>query len=214
MNAPGVFFASAIWNWVHRLGGPGLILLGLADNSVVPLPGSIDALTIILAAHRKEMWWYYAVMATIGGVVGGYLTFRLGHKGGEEALEKKISQKRAKKVYSIFNKYGFWAVVVPALLPPPVPIVPFLLTAGALKYSRKKFVAALTLGRGIRYTIVAYLGRTYGGWILNVAGKYYRPLLITVISIGVVAGLVALYYYKKKKKEGALDAEPNAHRAA
>jgi membrane protein YqaA with SNARE-associated domain len=214
VTAPGVFFASAVWNWVHRLGGPGLILLGLADNSVVPLPGSVDALTIILSAHRKEMWWYYAVMATIGGVVGGYLTYRLGHKGGEEALEKKIPEKRAKKVYGIFNKYGFWAVAVPALLPPPVPIVPFLLTAGALKYCRRKFLAALTLGRGVRYTLLAFLGRTYGEFILGFFGKYYRPLLIILIGIGGVAGLVALYYYKKKKKEGALDAEPAARRAA
>jgi membrane protein YqaA with SNARE-associated domain len=202
---PGVFLASALSNWFYRLGGPGLILLGLADNSVVPLPGSIDALTIILVAHRKEWWLYYAAMATIGAVVGGYLTFRLGDKGGEKSLEKKIPPKRAKKVYAIFNKYGFWAVAVPALLPPPVPIVPFLLTAGALKYCRKRFIAALTLGRGVRYTIVAYLGRLYGGWILQVASKYYKPLLIILIAIGVVAGLVALYYYKKKKNAGTLD---------
>jgi membrane protein YqaA with SNARE-associated domain len=202
---PGVFLASALSNWFYRLGGPGLILLGLADNSVVPLPGSIDALTIILVAHRKEWWLYFAAMATIGAVVGGYLTFRLGDKGGEKSLEKKIPPKRAKKVYAIFNKYGFWAVAVPALLPPPVPIVPFLLTAGALKYCRKRFIAALTLGRGVRYTIVAYLGRLYGGWILQVASKYYKPLLIILIAIGVVAGLVALYYYKKKKNAGTLD---------
>lgn len=205
MAVPGVFLASALSNWFYRLGGPGLILLGLADNSVVPLPGSIDALTIILVAHRKEWWLYFAAMATIGAVVGGYLTFRLGDKGGEKSLEKKIPPKRAKKVYAIFNKYGFWAVAVPALLPPPVPIVPFLLTAGALKYCRKRFIAALTLGRGVRYTIVAYLGRLYGGWILQVASKYYKPLLIILIAIGVVAGLVALYYYKKKKNAGTLD---------
>ncbi|MBV9086009.1 MAG: hypothetical protein JOY79_00870, partial [Acidobacteriaceae bacterium] len=90
MTVPGLFLASALSNWFSRLGGPGLILLGLADNSVVPLPGSIDALTIILTAHQKEWWLYYAFMATVGSVIGGYLTFRLGHKGGEEALEKKI----------------------------------------------------------------------------------------------------------------------------
>ena len=215
MTVPGVIFASALWNWIHRLGGPGLILLGLADNSVVPLPGSVDALTIILSAHRKGWWWYYAVMATVGAVVGGYLTFRLGAKGGEEAREKeKVPRRRAKKVYSIFNKYGFWAVVVPALLPPPVPIVPFLLTAGALKYSRRRFIAALTLGRGIRYTIEAYLGRIYGAWILRVAGQYYRPLLITLIGLGVAAGIVALYYYRKKKREGAAKSKPPSRHAA
>ena len=46
-----------VWNLVRALGGPGLILLGLADNSAIPLPGSMDALTIVLAASHSEWWW-------------------------------------------------------------------------------------------------------------------------------------------------------------
>ncbi len=190
---------SAVWNWLHRLGGVGLILLGLADNSVVPLPGSIDALTIILAAHKREWWWYYAIMATIGSLVGGYLTFRLGHKGGEEALEKKIPKNKAKKVYRIFNRFGFWAVAVPAILPPPVPIVPFILTAGALKYPRHKFIGALALGRGVRYTIVAYVGHIYGKEIFAFFGKYYRPVLYALIALAVAGGIVVLILYMRKR---------------
>jgi membrane protein YqaA with SNARE-associated domain len=91
-------FRNALW----QLGGPGLILLGLADNSLVPLPGSMDALTIVLPASRKDLWWYYAFMAAIGAVLGGYLTYRLGAEGGKETLEKKISKRRAQKVYRIF----------------------------------------------------------------------------------------------------------------
>jgi membrane protein YqaA with SNARE-associated domain len=60
--------------WLIHLGGPGLILLGLADNSLIPLPGSTDIVTILLAAHRRDMWVYYALMATAGAVLGGYLT--------------------------------------------------------------------------------------------------------------------------------------------
>ncbi len=66
-----VLLASGVLNWIHRLGGLGLILLGLADNSLVPLPGSVDALTIVLAASNKEWWWVYAITATIGAVIGG-----------------------------------------------------------------------------------------------------------------------------------------------
>ena len=86
-----------IWHTLRRLGGPGLIVLGLVDNSAIPLPGSMDALTIVLAAAHKEPWWYYAIMATIGSLIGGYLTYRLGAKGGKETLEKKVSKKRAVK---------------------------------------------------------------------------------------------------------------------
>ena len=63
-----------VWRWILRLGGPGLIFLGVVDNSVVPLTGSMDVLTIWLAAGHRNVWPYYAVMATIGAVAGGYIT--------------------------------------------------------------------------------------------------------------------------------------------
>jgi glutamate synthase domain-containing protein 1 len=78
-----------------------------------------------------------------------------------QAFERKLSKNRADKVFKRFERWGFFAVAVPALLPPPFPIVPFLLAAGAMQYSRKKFLGALVLGRGVRYSIAAYLGALY-----------------------------------------------------
>jgi hypothetical protein len=57
-----VLLGLAVWDWIHRLGGAGLIVLGLADNSV----GSVDALAIVLAASNQAWWWVYAIAATIG----------------------------------------------------------------------------------------------------------------------------------------------------
>ena len=131
--------------WLERLGGVGLILLGLADNSVVPLPGSMDALTVVLSAHQKSLWPYYAIMATIGGIVGAYVTYGLGFKSGEKALEKKVSRKKAERIYKLFKRYGFWSLFVPALLPPPVPFSPFLMVAGALKYPKRYFLVAVSV---------------------------------------------------------------------
>ena len=84
--------ANPFWTWLQRLGGPGLIALGLADNSAIPLPGSMDLLVILLSAHQPQWWPYYAMMATVGAIIGGYLTYRLAEKGGEETLEKKSGQ--------------------------------------------------------------------------------------------------------------------------
>ena len=56
--------AGSFWTWLQRLGGPGLILLGLLDNSAIPLPGSMDLLVILLSAHHRQWWPYYALMAT------------------------------------------------------------------------------------------------------------------------------------------------------
>jgi len=194
---------STFMRWVARLGGPGLVLLGLADNSIIPLPGSMDVLTIWLAAHHRSYWWYYALVATGGAVLGGYLTYGLAKKGGKEALEKKLSKSKAEQVYRRFERWGFWAVTVPAMLPPPFPIVPFLLAPGALQYSPIKFLAALTLGRGIRFTAIAGLGAIYGRHIVNFFSRYYTPALITLISFSIIAGIVALVQYKRMRHTSA-----------
>lgn len=192
----------AISPWLERLGGLGLILLGFADNSVIPMPGSMDALTIILSAHQKAWWPYYAAMATIGGMVGGYATYALGAKSGEAALEKKLPKKKAEKIYRLFNKYGFWSLFVPALLPPPVPYSPFLLVAGALKYSRRNFFIAVGTARAIRYGLLAWLGSMYHREIFHFFHRYYEPILWTVVALAVLGCIAALWWTWKRKREG------------
>lgn len=191
--------AVTVWGWLRHLGGVGLILLGLADNSVVPLPGSMDALTILLAARHHQLWWYYALMATLGAVIGGYITYALARKGGKEAFERRLSKGKADRVFKRFERWGFFAVAVPALLPPPFPIVPFLLAAGALQYSRQKFVAALALGRGVRFTIVAGLGAIYGRHILRFFSQYYKPALFILIGLAVIGSIFSLVQYYRYK---------------
>jgi membrane protein YqaA with SNARE-associated domain len=175
-------------------------LLGIADNSVIPLPGSMDVLTIYLAARHHNLWPYYAFMATVGAVIGGYLTYHLARKGGEEMLERKLSKRRADKIYKKFESWGFWAVAIPAILPPPFPIVPALLAAGAMQYSRKKFVGALALGRGIRFTIGAFLGAHYGRHVLGFFSRYYKEALFTLIFFAIVGGIFALVQYLQFRK--------------
>ena len=188
--------------WLVHLGGPSLILLGLADNSLIPLPGSTDVVTILLAAHHREPWFYYAIMASAGAVLGGYLTYRMACRGGKATLEKRFSQKKVKKVYAIFERWGFAAVAIPAILPPPFPIVPMLLAAGALQYPTRKFLTALAVGRGVRYTILAYLGFHYGRHIVRFFALYYWPVLIALITFTALGGLYGLYEYKRRQPSG------------
>jgi len=96
------------------------------------------------SARKKELWLYYALMATIGSVIGGYVTYRLARKGGKETVERKFSGRTLDKVYRIFGRWGFGAIAIAALLPPPVPMVPFVFAAGAVQYSVGKFLVALT----------------------------------------------------------------------
>lgn len=170
--------------WLVHLGGVGLIPLGVLDSSVIPLPGSMDFATILLSARDRHLWFYYAIMATVGSVLGGYLTYRLARKGGKETMAKKLPKRSVDKIVKTFERWGFAAIVVPALLPPPFPFVPFVIAAGALQYSRGKFLAALAIGRSIRYTILAYLGVTYGRHILSVFSRH------AYVTLGVIVGLI------------------------
>jgi membrane protein YqaA with SNARE-associated domain len=86
----------SVRRWLIHLGALGFLPLGLIDSSIIPLPGSMDVLTIILAARSPELWFYYAVMATIGSVLGGFVTYRLARKGGEKSMEKRLSAKSIK----------------------------------------------------------------------------------------------------------------------
>jgi membrane protein YqaA with SNARE-associated domain len=188
----------SVWKWIHRLGGPGLILLGVADNApFVSAPaGSVDVFVILLSAHRHEWWAYYAFMATLGEVLGGYLTYRLAEKGGQATLEKKVGKPRAEKLYKYFEKRGFITVLTGSILPPPFPFTSVLMAAGIMQYPHKKFLSALTVGRAARFFAVAFLGRIYGQQMISFFTRHYKLMLYALIALAVTAGIGALVYFK------------------
>jgi len=189
--------------WLVHLGAVGFLPLGLIDSSIIPLPGSMDVLTIILAARSPELWFYYAVAATVGSVLGAFVTYRLARKGGEKSLEQRLSAKSMKRVVKLFERWGFAAIAIPALLPPPMPLVPFVLAAGAMQYSVKKFLAAMALGRIVRYSILAYLAARYGRKMLPFLLQHGHPAIAAVLGLAVTAGLAYLVYRGIKGKKRA-----------
>jgi len=193
--------AHDVRHWIAQLGGVGLIPLGLLDASVVPIPGSMDVLTIVLAARDSKLWFYYAGMATLGSVIGALVTFRLARKGGKETLKRKVSAARAERIIEIFSRWGFWSIAIAALLPPPVPLVPFVIAAGATQYSTEKFLVALTLARMIRYSLLALLAARYGRQIISLIAHPAHPSLYVAFGVAVVAGVIAFVVLSARKKK-------------
>jgi membrane protein YqaA with SNARE-associated domain len=193
--------ARSVRRWLFHLGGIGLIPLGLLDSSLIPLPGSMDVVTIILSSRQADWWPYYALMATLGSVLGGFVTYRLARKGGKETLERKFSRRRVDKIYKIFGRWGFSAIAISSLLPPPVPMVPFLLAAGAMQYPVRKFVAALALGRAVRYTILAYLAARYGRDVIAFVTEHERPVawVVAGLLIAIAVAVVVFILLRKRK---------------
>jgi membrane protein YqaA with SNARE-associated domain len=185
--------------WLLHLGGIGLIPLGILDSSLIPLPGSMDVATVLLAARDKQLWFYYAAMATVGSLLGGFLTYRLARKGGKAALQKKFPRKDIRKVQKTFERWGFAAIFVPALLPPPLPLVPFLVAAGSMQYPLTKFLIALASGRVARYFVLAFLGAHYGRQILSLFSRHTAEILYAGLGVAVVTVLIVLLLHFKHR---------------
>jgi len=198
----GLIIAGGVWAKLRALGPIGEVLLGLADASVVPTPGSLDLLLILLVGSSPHNWWIYVLAATIGSSLGAYITYGIGVKGGKEGLAKRIPERKVKNVYRWSEKYGVGAVAVPAFLPPPFPLSPFLLAAGVMKVPKTKFLGAYAGGRLVRYGVVAWLGRKYGQSIVRAMQLYSRPIIWTLIVLAVLGGLATAAYLWRRKQKG------------
>ncbi|HWC20249.1 MAG TPA: VTT domain-containing protein [Terriglobales bacterium] len=197
-----LIIAGSVWAKLRQLGPIGEVAIGIADASVIPTPGSLDFLIILLMAGAPQHWWLFVLAATVGSTIGAYITYGIGLKGGKEGLEKRLPEKKLKKVYRWSEEYGLGAVAVPALLPPPFPLSPFLLAAGVLRVPKGKFVAAYAAGRLVRYSIVAVLGRLYGQAVIKGIQEYSEPIIWCLIGLAVAGGIAAGVYIWHRKQKG------------
>jgi membrane protein YqaA with SNARE-associated domain len=155
------------------LGGLGLFAVSIVDSSVIPLPlpGSTDLLLLLLTAHRgttvvSAAWLVFCAFA--GSLVGGYLTWSAGRKGGEVTLERYVPRRILGRIKGWVERYGASSVAMAAILPPPIPLTPFLLAAGALKVPRGRYMLFYGTARAVRYALLGWLGITYGRHIVTV----------------------------------------------
>ncbi len=180
-------------HWLTHLGAFGLFSVAVVDSSVVPLPlpGSTDLLLLWLVAHNRDPW-LLAPCAIAGSILGGYTTWHIGRRGGEAALRHYVPARLLGPIVEWVERHRILAVFLPALLPPPIPLLPFALASGALGVSRRRFLAVFGAARSLRYSFIAWLGVTYGRGIVRLWSgslqKWSAPLLC-VFMVLLVAGV-------------------------
>ena len=175
----------------RHLGAFGLFCLAILDSSPLPTLGGPDILIVILVATRGHPWYEFAGVATVGSVVGAYLTFRLARRAGRAYLESKFGHKRVTKSLDCFSRYGDGALFASTAIPFPFPTSVFFAAAGASRdYELRKFLTIVTIGRGIRYSAVAVVAHHYGRHIIRVLrhpGQYWGWLLVFAAAIVILA---------------------------
>lgn len=199
--------ASPALHWLIGFGGFGLFAVAVVDSSIIPLPlpGSTDLLLLLLVAHRAHALWM-AVAAISGSIVGGYQTWSTGAKGGEGAIHRHVPRRYIKRLDTWVQENGTTAIVVSSLLPPPLPILPFLLAAGALGVPKRKFLVAYGTARTIRYGVEAWLGATYGRKVIGL-WHYFDDRSATIIwsfiALIAIATLFGVWRWKRMQQPAA-----------
>jgi membrane protein YqaA with SNARE-associated domain len=179
--------------WLTHLGALGLFLTAVVDSSVIPLPlpGSTDLLLLWLVANGGDPW-LLAPCAIAGSILGGYTTWHIGRRGGEAALRHYVPARLLGRVVVWVERHPILAVFVPAMLPPPIPLLPFALSSGALGVSRRRFLTVFGGARSLRYSFIAWLGVIYGRRIVRLWSgglqKWSTPLLCVFVLL-MIAGL-------------------------
>jgi membrane protein YqaA with SNARE-associated domain len=169
-----------------RLGGFGLIGFGILDSSFLFLPLGNDLLLLVLTARKPVLFWYYALMATIGSLAGCTLTDAISRKLGEAGLDRLVSSRRLTFLQQRIEHHAWWALGTAALLPPPFPFTVFVIAAAALQTPRWKVLGAVGAGRLVRFFALGLLAVLYGRHILRLARRpevEYFILGLAVVSI-------------------------------
>jgi len=192
---------TTIQEWATELGGIGLFVIALLDSSFLSFPQVNDLLIIVLSTKYPERMPYYAGMTTIGSLIGCFLLYGVARRGGEVFLRKRLKGRYVDRAIKLYQRHGLLAVVVPALLPPPVPFKVFVLLAGAAAVSPIRFAIAVGIGRGIRYFGQGYLAVLYG----EQAAEFMREhgtelgigLAVTALAIG------AAVFFLRRRRHGS-----------
>ncbi len=170
--------------FLFHFGLLGLGLVSIVDSSFIPLPipGVTDIMLILYAAgHANPVM--LVIIATLGSALGGFLSHAVGQAGGMAFLEKKVSPKLLKRITNWVENHSIISIALPAILPPPVPLSPFVLVAGAVKMSRRRFMIAFTSSRLVRHIIACWLGIHYGAQVLKLWNHFSARWAVTVLIV-------------------------------
>lgn len=201
--------SSKFFHLLASFGVFGIFVVSIVDSSFVPLPvpGVTDIMLVVFAA-QKANWILLVLLATAGSAVGGYLSYEVGHAGGMQFLEKHVPARIFKNITEWMEQHAFLAIALPAVLPPPMPLSPFVLAAGALKMSKKTFLTIFTLSRAVRHAFAAWLGVVYGRHVLHLwshfSAKWATPILIVIWAAILIGCAIAFWkIYKTSKSIGS-----------
>jgi membrane protein YqaA with SNARE-associated domain len=180
------------------LGAPGLFLIAFLDSSFLSLPEIADVMVVYMVTEHPARVVLYVLCTTIGSICGCLVIYFIGKKGGDALIRKRFASANVERAMGFFQRYGTMTVLVPCLLPPPMPFKIFVILAGVAGVPVHRFVLAIAVGRGLRYTVLGILAIRYG----QPAMAYIREngTFVSLVAVGILlAGFTAYVVWSKRR---------------
>jgi len=177
---------SSLSHYLVSLGPFGLLAIAFLDSVLIPMPGGVDAVLLLLSAARPSWMLIYVAAATIGSTAGCVVLYRLSQRAGKRALSR-FSESRQKRVKDLLDRYDVMSVLVASLLPPPFPLKLFVVSSGVFRLNLLRFTLAIAGGRTFRYLLEGYLAARYGEHAKDLLARYYPVIGIALAVLIVIA---------------------------
>src|SRR5581483_3148307 len=186
--------------WLVTLGPFGLFAISLIDSAGLPLPGVPDAVVILLSARSHALVPLYAVAASFGSTLGCTVMYWVARRAGMLAL-RKIEPARRARIENLLGRYDMLAIMATAILQPPFPFKPFVLSAGVFKLKLSRFIIAVFAGRLVRFSIEGMLAIAFG----EAAGdQIKRHGLKVLLVVAVAATMLVIYNILRSRRARGL----------
>ena len=177
-------------HYLVSFGPLGLLAIAFLDSVLIPMPGGVDAVLLLLTASRPSWMLIYVAAATIGSTAGCVGLYKISQRAGHRAL-RRFSEKKQKRVKDLIDKYDVLSVLVASLLPPPFPFKLFVVSAGVFGLNVTRFAIAVAAGRTFRYLLLGYLAARYGEQAKEIISRYYPS-----IGIGLAVLIILIFIAK------------------
>ncbi len=171
-----------------------LFIVSFTESSFFPIPPDV-ILAPMAMAEPKKAWWYafLTTLASTLGALGGYLIGMFGFFLIHPILMKLGYMAAYEEAQQLFIHWGAWILFLAAFTP--IPFKLFTVAGGALHMALIPFIIGSTIGRGLRFFLVAALMR-FGGKHID---KYLRRFVDWIGWATLILALIALalYYFFK-----------------
>ena len=180
------------------IAAPAMVLIGALDSSLLSLPEINDYLVVGRCYKYPSAAFYFPLFAAFGSVLGCLLLYTIMRRGGQALLRKRFKPESIKRVERAYERFGIFAIAIPAILPPPLPFKIFVATAGTLEYPRWKFLLTVMIARSCRYYVEGILAVYYGRRVILFMKDNGLVILSIVASLAVVA--IIIYYLVNRRR--------------